>query len=153
MFRVCGGDDRGGDASICAQTLQFITGAPVQDSAVGSWTKSPSFTGSVNAHSGPAGQSPQGTLSARQSFDTFTGNVTCLRVVGNTATVGGVGHAFDSPDAKETLLVTIVDGGLSANDTVALSFTPGSTTPPSCAGALPGGTDTGSTGVVVNNAP
>jgi hypothetical protein len=121
---------------------------------VGTWGSSPHVNGYVNAHSGPAGQSPQGTMSVRQLFDTFTGNVTCLQVVGNKATVGGVGHPWDLPDANETMLATVVDGGPSSGtDTVAVSITQGATTPPSCANALSGGTDPGETFLVVNDAP
>jgi hypothetical protein len=90
----------------------------------------------VNAHSGPAGQTPTGTASLRWSFDTFAGNVTCLLVAGDKATVGAVGHTYESADAKETLLLTVVDGGPSgATDSILPAITKGSTTPPSCANA------------------
>jgi hypothetical protein len=152
LFRVCGRDE-GTVSFVCAQTRQFTTPAPVQDSVVGSWGASPHVNGGVNAHSGPAGQSPQGTMSAREMFDTFTGNVACLLFTGSTARVGGVGHTWDSVDAKETMLLTVVDGGPSGTDTVAVNITPGSTTPPNCANAPSGGTDPGETFLIVNDAP
>ena len=55
LFRLCGSDDAGG-SDVCAQTRQFTTSAPVQDSAVGFWGRLSSFNGRVDAHSGPAGQ-------------------------------------------------------------------------------------------------
>jgi hypothetical protein len=151
-FRVCGGDDSAG-SDVCAQTRQFTTSAPVQDSLVGSWGSSPGVNGAVNAHSGPAGQNPQGTLAARQLFDTFTGNVTCLKVAGNKATVGGLGHPVDAPSANESMLLTVVDGGPSGTDTVAVAITRGATTPPSCANGVSGGSDPGDSQLVVNDAP
>jgi hypothetical protein len=152
LFRVCGRDDSGG-STVCAETRQFTTSAPVKDSVVGSWGESPHVNGNVDAHSGPAGQNPQGTLFARQLFDTFTGSVSCLHVTGNTATVGGVGHPWDLPNANETMLLTVVDGGPSGTDTVKVVITPGATTPPSCANALSGATDPGNTFLTVNDAP
>jgi hypothetical protein len=136
FFRACGADGTSGGTFACAQTRQFATPAPVQDSVAGFWNPSPHFEGSVNAHSGPAGQNANGTALLRWSFATFTGNVTCLLVQGNKATVGAVGHTYESADAKETLLLTVVDGGPSgAIDTVYPDITEGSTTPPSCANA------------------
>jgi hypothetical protein len=152
LFRVCGADDSGGSTA-CAQIRQFTTSPPVQDSVVGSWGESPHVNGDVDAHSGPAGQNPQGTLSARQLFDTFTGSVTCVHVTGYTATVGGVGHPWELPSANETMLLTVVDGGPSGTDTVKVAITPGATTPPSCATALSGTTDPGNTLLTVNDAP
>jgi hypothetical protein len=151
-FRLCGGDD-GAGSDVCAQTRHFTTSAPVQDSLVGSWGDSPHVNGAVDARSGPAGQSPEGTLAARQLFDTFTGNVTCLKVAGSKATAGGVGHPVDAPTANETMLLTVVDGGPSGTDTVAVVITPGATTPPSCANGLTGGSDPGNSQLVVNDAP
>jgi hypothetical protein len=153
VFRLCGSDDSGGPTA-CAQTRQFTTSAPVQDSLVGYWVPSPHFEGSVNAHSGPAGQNPQGTLAARYTFDAFRGDVTCLKVSGNTATVGGVGYSMDATEPNETMLLTVVDGGPSTgSDTISLAITPGTSRPPSCANPLSGGTDPGATYLVVNDAP
>jgi hypothetical protein len=152
LFRVCGADDGAGSA-VCAQTRQFTTSAPVQDSVVGSWAPSPHFEGGVNAHSGPAGQNAHGTASLRWSFATFTGDVTCLLVQGNKATVGAVGHTHESAEAKETLLLTVVDGGPSGTDTIHPAITEGSTTPPSCANAPFDGQIDLEDDLVVNDAP
>jgi hypothetical protein len=134
LFRVCGRDDSNAFYT-CAQTRQFTTSAPVQDSVVGSWGFSPHFNGGVDAHSGPAGQNAQGRVSLRWSFATFIGDVTCLRVDGYRATVGAVGHTYESEDAKETLVLTVVDGGPSGTDSIYPDITEGSTSPPSCANA------------------
>jgi len=151
LFRVCGADDSGG-SNACAQTRQLTTGAPVQDSVVGDWSPSASFNGAVNAHAG------QGTLAARSGFDTFTGTVTCLVVAGSKASVGAVGHTWDSADAKESMILGVVDGGPSGTDTVGVSITRGSTTPPTCPAPTSGGQDIGSPGtfgndIVINDAP
>jgi hypothetical protein len=119
---------------------------------VGSWGQSPHFEGNVNAHSGPAGQNPQGTLFARAQFDAFTGSVTCVLVNGSQATVGAIGNFPGTPDAKETMILRVADGGPSGTDSVGVSITPGATTPPSCGGQS-GGTDSGDTLLVVNDAP
>jgi hypothetical protein len=133
-FRLCGGDN-GTVEAVCAQTRQFTTGAPVQDSAMGYWGDTPHFFGDVNAHSGPAGQSPQGTMFARNQFAAFSGSVTCLRVNRLQAAVGAVGSYPGTPDAKETMLLSIVDGGPSGTDGIKLSIVEGSSTPPNCASA------------------
>jgi len=157
-FRICGKDDSA-SAFACANTRTFTTAAPVQDSAVGQWGSSPHFTGSVNAHSGPSGQSATGTLSYRLSFSAFAGKVTCLRVGGNRATVGGVGELPGSPGASETMLLTVVDNGPSVPDTVGGAIQQGSSTPPSCAaGSFDGQLTLGQPGpysedIVVNDAP
>jgi hypothetical protein len=151
LFRFCGRDD-GAGSDVCAQTRQFTTAAPVRDSVVGSWGVLSSFFGSVDAHSGPAGQNASGTVSARAQFDSFTGDVTCLAVSGSTAKLGAVGHTQDSVDAKETMLLSVADGGPSGTDGVAVVIAPG-TTAPSCANApAPAAGDDGSH-VVVNDAP
>jgi hypothetical protein len=151
FFRLCGRDDASA-SDICAQTRRFTTGAPVRDSVVGSWGQSSSFYGNVDAHSGPAGQNPSGTVSARASFDSFTGNVTCLIVSGSTAKLGAVGHTQDSSEAKETMLLSVADGGPSGTDGVTVIITPGSTAP-NCANApMPAAGNDGSQ-VVINDAP
>ncbi len=128
----------------------------MQDSAVGGWGNSPSFEGRVNAHSGPSGQGPQGTLSFRRSFDAFTGSVTCLRVSGNRAVVGAVGQQADQ--APVTALMTIVDGGATADDQVKPGIVGPGSTPPNCATATFGGETAVQFGqylgeLVVNDAP
>jgi hypothetical protein len=152
-FRVCGADNSGGGATTCAQTRAFKTSAPVEDSAVGYWPNSPHFFGEVDAHSGPSGQSAHGTMSARVSFQAFTGSVTCLLVAGNHATVGAVGNYPGEPAAKETMITTIVDGGATAADTVNPSITEGSTTPPVCNPFTGSGTIVDGGDIVVNDAP
>jgi hypothetical protein len=97
-----------------------------------------------------------GSISARQEFSAIAdGFVTCLRVAGNRAAVGAVGHLPGSPSAKETILATFVDGGPSGTDTVAYSIAPGST-PPDCASASFAGQtsiDPSAGDLVVNDAP
>jgi hypothetical protein len=153
---VCGSND-GDHAGGCAQTRTFTTPAAVDDSVAGSWPNSPSFDGSVDARSGPAGQNPRGTISARVSFQAFTGSVTCLLVVGNHATVGAAGNVPGQPNAKETMVTTIVDGGPSGTDTVDPSITEGSTTPPVCNPFSGSGTNVNfgryAGEIVVNDAP
>ena len=59
----------------------------------------------VNAMSGPSGENPQGNfyLEAATSSTAFDvrGGVTCLNVVGNRATVGGVIERSDNPQFPE----------------------------------------------------
>jgi len=154
QFHLCGADDDTGGSEVCAQTREFTTGPPVQDSLTGTWGFSNSFNGTVDAHSGPAGQNPSGTMSARVSFDSFAGNVTCLLVSGRTAKVGAVGHTLDSADAKETMTLSVLDGGPDGTgDKVAVVITAGSTTPPSCAAAPAPSRGTLGERLVVNDAP
>ena len=159
-FRFCGRDDSASGGGVCAQTLTFKTAAPVEDAAVGSWTPSPHFNGAVNAHSGPAGQNPRGDVSmvdAPTVFNAFKGTVSCLAVQGNRAAVGAIGRETleDGHTTRPaTLLLTIVDGGAAAGDTLGRQQVTGST-PPSCAGAsFDQQTSLGSTDeLVVNDAP
>jgi len=64
-----------------------------------------------------------------------------------------VGHTLDSVDAKETMTLSVADGGPSGTDSVTVVITPGSTTAPSCAAAPAPGTDDDGRSVVVNDAP
>jgi hypothetical protein len=125
---------------------------------VGNWPNSHGFEGFVNAHSGPAGQKPNGSIFARVSFSAFTGSVTCLLVNGNHATVGAVGNYPGQPAAKETMLTTVVDGGGSGTDSVNPSITEGTTTPPNCSSGSFGSQVNVAFGpyageLIVNNAP
>jgi hypothetical protein len=139
-FRVCGTDTAAYDRN-CAQTRTFKTGAAVNDLASGDWNVSPHFNGTVDAHSGPAGQDPHGTVysvDAPFSWHSFAGSVTCLRVSGNKAAVGAVGKetlADGHTQQPATLLVTIVDGGPTGTDTLAFVAASNSTTTPNCATA------------------
>jgi hypothetical protein len=151
-FRVCGADDANG-ATSCGQTRQFTTRAPVNDTVTGHWGFSPHFNGSVDASSGPSGQDPQGTLTARRSSSAFEGYVTCVQVAGNKAVVGAVGHPAESPYYNQTALFTVVDGGPSGTDTIGVTIPAGTSAVPDCASAQFDGENDGDTGLVVNDAP
>ena len=142
-FRVCGRDDSGGSA-VCAQTLTFTTKAATQDELWGGFFGSPSFNGYARAKSGPNGENASGHLFASD----FNGFVTCLRVEGNRAAVGGVG-------SNSAMLMTVVDNGPTGTDTVQRAVAPAAVAP-NCAGAsyanqVPVGTD--SEGFIVIDAP
>ena len=159
-FRVCGGDNSGGGATTCAQTRTFKTSAPAEDSVTGGWFVSPHLSGEVDAHSGPAGQNPLGSISdvyAPIDYNAFEGFVTCLSVDGDQAAVGAVGQQT-LPDGQTkrpaTLLLTVVDGGATGSDTLGRFEATGST-PPDCASApfdQQTSLGSGST-LVVNDAP
>jgi hypothetical protein len=84
---------------VCALAVPSLSlAAPLQDSVTGSIAQGggsfPFF--SVNAHSGPSGEAPTGTL----TYSTFTpsnsenlqsSTISCLAVTGKTAVVGGFG--------------------------------------------------------------
>jgi hypothetical protein len=63
---------------------------PKRDLVVGS-AKFPAIAAHarINAKSGPNGESPRGHFFLRQGSLQFRGSVTCMRVVGNRASVGG----------------------------------------------------------------
>jgi hypothetical protein len=75
------------------------------------------FSISVDAHSGPSGENPSGT--ADFGFDlpqviTFVNHidVTCLRVEGNVAVIGGTGYQqADHYSPEIAALVRVVDAG------------------------------------------
>ena len=142
-FRICGRDLEGGPF-VCAQTRTFTTKAATQDELWGGFFGSPSFNGYVRAKSGPAGQNPSGTLFASD----FDGFVTCLRVIGNRAAVGGVG-------SNSAMIMTVVDNGPTGIDTVQRSVAPFAIAP-NCAAAsfanqVPVATD--SEGFIIIDAP
>jgi hypothetical protein len=156
-FRVCGFDDNNLSV-VCGQTRAFKTTAATEDSVTGSWDVSPHLNGTVDAHSGPAGQSPHGSVSdvyAPITYNAFQGFVTCLAVDGNKAAVGAVGQATgEDGQTKQpaTLLLTIVDSP--AGDTLGRDQEGGST-PPNCATASfdqQGSLGSAST-LIVNDAP
>jgi hypothetical protein len=121
-FRVCGRDDSGG-STVCAQTRTFTTKAATEDELWGGFFDSPSFNGYVRAKAGPDGQNASGHLSASD----FNGFVTCLRVTGNRAAVGGVGN-------NSAMIMTVVDNGPTGTDTVQRSVAPVAVAP-NCAAA------------------
>jgi hypothetical protein len=143
---------------VCAQTRAFETTAALEDSVTGSWFYSPHLSGTVDAHSGPAGQSPRGSVNdvyAPITYNAFEGFVTCLAVDGNKAAVGAVGQAtLADGQTKQpaTLLLTIVDSP--AGDTLGRDQESGST-PPNCATAsFDQQTSLGSASdLIVNDAP
>jgi hypothetical protein len=136
-FRLCGADGAVDGTYVCGQTRSFKTGAPTQDSAVGFWGGSPHYYGGVSAHSSRSGGSPQGSMSFRVSFDYFEGSVSCLRVSGNRAAVGAVGSRYDQLQQPHpaTALITIVDGGATADDKLDVGGIQDGSTPPDCAAA------------------
>jgi type II secretory pathway pseudopilin PulG len=161
-FRLCGNDE--GKSAVCAQTLTFTTKAPTKDAVEGRWSATGDPIGnfgSVQASSGPSGQSPTGTLKYTQRIPEirYAGRVTCLSVSGNRAVVGTVGEVTDGggtpnpnvnpPTARA--VATIVDGGPGVVDRVAVVGATGST-PPACTAAttLEG---QATEGVVVYDAP
>jgi hypothetical protein len=126
---------------------------------IGWWNFSTTRLGTVDAHSGPAGQNPRGYLEdvyAPISYSSFRGFVTCLAVSGNRAALGAVGQERTDTGASTpaTRLITIVDGGPTGSDTIGRQATAGST-PPSCANAsFSQQVDFGAgAGLVVNDAP
>jgi hypothetical protein len=155
-FRVCGTDS---DTPACAQTRTFTTAAAVEDSAEGGYDAGCCASFRVDARSGPAGESPHGSMSltetSGQTSTSFTGFVTCLAVDGRTAKVGAVGARRDLGAAESTparLLVALVDGHTQA-DSIERSLSAGST-PPSCSAAPPFGQvfEHGNDEIVVNDA-
>jgi hypothetical protein len=112
-FRMCGRDDGEADY-VCAQPGTFRTQPPVEDSVYGEWADAGGSSFSVDAHSGPEGQSPHGTISWRDGDRTYTSDeVTCMIVDGPRAILGSVGILHTEPSGVDDLtstLVTVVDG-------------------------------------------
>jgi hypothetical protein len=72
----------------------------------------------MDAHSGPSGENPTGTVRYGFSFGTPSstgfgeGTVTCLSIAGNVATIGFTGQEFDEfIDVFVAGFVTVIDGG------------------------------------------
>jgi hypothetical protein len=81
-FRLCGGDEANPAEPVCAQTRSFTTSTPTGDVASGSMRlggPGPGINVNFEASSGPSGENPSGYAH---------GNVTCLSVSGNQATIG-----------------------------------------------------------------
>jgi hypothetical protein len=142
-FRVCGKDLEAPEFA-CAQTRTFTTPAATEDEVWGGWFSAPVFNATIRARSGPAGQSPRGSLSS----STFTGFVTCLAVSGNRAAIGAVG-----PDAA--MLVTVIDGGPAGTDSARIATAPAPIRPNCGAASFDNQTPIPANdgGVVVTDAP
>jgi hypothetical protein len=142
-FRVCGADNGTPDEdALCAQTRTFTTPAAVEDSVHGGWWGGCCAAESVQATSGPSGESPNGVMtwaigpSSTPVSSRYTGIVTCLQITGRTAIIGSVGKREDTPGetTPATMLVRVIDGVTAADSYQDLGVQPGST-PPSCATA------------------
>jgi len=138
-YRVCGKDQSSPNGA-CAQTRTFTTSAPAGDLIRGDYATllgGIGHRGAVDAHSDASGANAGGTLSLPEDkhaspIGNFSGNVTCLRVEGNKATVGAVGSVAGQPT---TALLVYVDNDLNwiePTDQLDWTETPG-TTPPNCA--------------------
>jgi hypothetical protein len=140
-FRMCGSDD-GGGPTVCAQTRTFQTHPlPVEDSVTGNFDLGSVARGTIDAHSGPSGENPQGHVHYQGTIDgwqEFDGDVTCVAVDGHQAAVGVVGQGTPLADPSNprpaTVLATVVDGDGAGPDTIGRVFAEGST-PPNCATA------------------
>lgn len=157
-FQLCG-QDQGANQAVCAQTRTFRTLRPSGDYVNGGIGESGGgrfVSGTVDARSDPNGAHPGGTLSLPPGQ--FTGTVTCLRVQGNRAVVGGVG--IDRAGSPATAIFVIQDGGAgtgSAGDGFKFGENAGST-PPDCAsetftGLTSGNNSTEISSVAVYDAP
>ena len=117
-FRVCGGDD--GASPVCAQTRTFTTKPAVQDEVYGTYRAGCCLLFSVDAASGPSGESPHGSIHEEYQDEsraphTFTGPVSCLFLStdGNTAFFGAVGvdkNLASGQSRDRAMAVAIQDG-------------------------------------------
>jgi hypothetical protein len=144
-YRVCG-KDRSAPDGVCAQTRTFTTARPAGDVVRGDYM---TFFGgighaaSVDAHSDASGANPGGTMTlpadkAPAPGGTFSGKVTCLKVVGNRATVGAVGANGGQPAHA---LLQVVDSDLAwlgTTDQVDWTETAGATAPNCASGSFAG---------------
>jgi hypothetical protein len=135
-YRVCA-KDQSAPNGVCAQTRTFTTVRPAGDLVRGDYLTLLGGIGhsaSVDAHSDAAGANAGGTMTLPADKQpaptgTFSGNVTCLRVQGNRATVGAVGTNNGQP---ATALFKVVDNDaiwIGTTDQVDWTETPGSTAP------------------------
>jgi hypothetical protein len=126
-FRVCGGDDETKPA-VCVPSRVFTT--PAGDAVDGSAPTNPEpseSSVSINAWSGPSGQSPQGTVFTGRvgtGGALFRGAVTCLVVHGNAAAVGAVG-TVSSPEATGVPASILILLETTADPDVAFLDSPG----------------------------
>jgi len=80
-----------------------------QDSVNGSGTAG-NGTFTLNATSGPSGENPAGTVGFNLAIGTLSGNVTCLNVEGNKATIGGVPTGGSLLPQASGFVVDVQDG-------------------------------------------
>ena len=144
-FRFCGSDitDEGYGPTACAQTRTFTT--PNGDSADAVYGEL-RFGGErptgyfVDASSGPQGQSPKGEVYSIGLDTNFRGQVTCLLVSGNRATVGALGQLKTdppdgNPDGPGSVVITIEAPNAAGQNTAINPVQRRGSTAPSCAGA------------------
>jgi hypothetical protein len=134
-YRVCAADQSAPNGA-CAQTRAFTTARPAGDLVRGDYLTvfgGLGHSASVDAHSDASGANAGGTMTLPADKDvsagTFSGTVTCLRVVGNQATVGAVGTNNGGAAAA---LFEVVDNDatwIGSTDQVDWTETPGSTAP------------------------
>jgi hypothetical protein len=101
----------------------------VEDSVVGTAQVGNPFSGAsatIDAHSGPSGENPTGTVNITAHANRLAGPVTCLNVTGNRATIG-IANA-DRPG--EGGIIYVEDGGPGGTD--ALDFGAVASPPTSC---------------------
>jgi hypothetical protein len=119
-FRLCASDARG--RGTCGADRTFTTTVD-RDSAVGEGVLSDlgttTFSATVDAHSGPGGAAPSGSASALpgqvvpQVAD--AGAVSCLRILGDRATIGVDVEPVDSTGEHRGRLIFIRDNGPSGD--------------------------------------
>jgi hypothetical protein len=135
-FRLCGADK--GQTDVCAQTRSFTTSASSEDLVSGSYERPGGLGGTVDAASRPSGENPRGSVSSSSTGGptgrfTFSGNVSCLKVVGHRGVVGAEGSiqpAGAPGSLPATSLLTVDDGVVDDPDTVGESVSYTTSLPP-----------------------
>jgi hypothetical protein len=124
-FKLCGND--AGKGPVCAQTRSFDTlgGDRVVGSGTGSnGSNTASLT--IDARSGPTGRGARGEVHATssQGGNIDDGQVYCLTVSGNTATVG-FHYLVSSGDLfyEQNAFIRVVDTGVAGQDTAHFTIT------------------------------
>jgi hypothetical protein len=139
--RVCG-RIAGTTASTCSPSGRFFTApSEAQDYVSGGGTDGFTWDISVQAASGPQGQTPDGTMylvpTKGQSFDST--RATCVRVQGNVATVGAIGdwrpnyYSPDPPVPGHALLTLIRDATATNGNVAYVNVVGAGANPPDCA--------------------
>jgi hypothetical protein len=151
-----------------APLLGFAGGAvaqgPVEDSVVGFANVTEPFcfpSGPIirclnpdnynfDAHSGPAGESPRGTVvfstGERLGFRQDRGSVTCLAVNGTKASVGVNFDGLDFENVPHAAVVFVEDNGGAGQDRIGVQeLGAGSSAPSVCPGSPPAGVSLGPT--------